>query len=113
MEGARYRFSKGHGELVVLGLLTKGPMHGYQIFQTLCEPERRAVYILCMGEGTLYPLLYRMEKKGLIGGRWVKVADKRKQRQYRITKKGGQEYRRIRRCWTALMTAVNKICGGA
>lgn len=112
MKDGFHRFSKGHGELVVLGLLTRNAMHGYQIVRSLCEEEGKILYVLCMGEGTLYPLLYRLEKKQLIRGRWAKAGKKRQLRQYHITRKGRVEYRRLRRCWTALTAAVEKICGG-
>ena len=98
--------------MVILGLLTRKPIPGYQISQTLCESERKIIRVLCIGEGTLYPLLYRLEKKGLIKGRWIRVGDKRRRRQYHITKKGRQEYKRIRRCWAILSLAINKVCAG-
>ena len=111
MKTAFHRFAKGPGDMVILGLLTKKPMYGYQMFQTLCESESRIIHVLCMGEGTLYPLLYRLEKKGLIKGQWIKVGKKRKQRHYHITPKGVTEYNRLRKCWATLMRAVHKICG--
>ncbi|MBI4179303.1 PadR family transcriptional regulator [bacterium] len=110
MNQSSRRFARGHGELVILGLLAKTPMHGYQIHRILCEPGSRAVYILCMGEGTLYPLLHRLEKRGLVKSQWINVGAKRKQRRYLITKKGGAEYKRLRGCWTRLAQAVQKIC---
>ncbi len=113
MKKTLLRFCKGPGELVILGLLIKGPMHGYQIVRTLCEPAKRVIYVLCMGEGTLYPLLHRLEKKGFINGQWVKVGDKRKQRHYNITPKGRREYAWLLQRWTSLAKAVHKVCAGA
>lgn len=107
------RFCAGPGELVVLGLLTRAAMHGYQIVRALCEPGKKVVYILCMGEGTLYPLLHRLETRGCIKGQWLKVGERRRQRQYRITPKGRREYAGMFRCWTSLAAAVHKICAGA
>ncbi len=76
---------KGVAPAVVLEVLSGGEMYGYELGEAI---ERRSGEILTLGKGTLYPLLYNLEAKKLVRGRWEKSDSKRKRRYYSITSKG-------------------------
>ena len=76
---------KGIAPVVVLEILSRGQMYGYELSQAI---EQRSGDILTLGKGTLYPLLYNLEAKRLIRGRWEKTRSERKRRYYSITSKG-------------------------
>jgi PadR family transcriptional regulator, regulatory protein PadR len=76
---------KGIAPAVVLQILSRGPMYGYELGKAI---EQRSGDILTLGKGTLYPLLYNLEAKRLIRGRWEKTRSDRKRRYYSITSKG-------------------------
>jgi PadR family transcriptional regulator PadR len=76
---------KGVAPAVVLQILSRGPMYGYELGKAI---EQRSGEILSLGKGTLYPLLYNLEAKRLIRGRWEKTRSDRKRRYYSITGKG-------------------------
>jgi PadR family transcriptional regulator PadR len=79
---------KGIAPVVVLQILSRGEMYGYELSKAI---EQRSGEILTLGKGTLYPLLYNLEAKKLIRGRWEKTASDRKRRYYSITSKGKQQ----------------------
>lgn len=79
---------KGVAPVVVLETLSRGPMYGYELSQTI---EQRSAEILTLGKGTLYPLLYNLEAKKLVTAQWETSNSGRKRRYYSITGKGKQE----------------------
>ncbi|MHC5101337.1 MAG: PadR family transcriptional regulator [Planctomycetota bacterium] len=76
---------KGVAPVVVLEILSRGKMYGYELSEAL---EQRSEGILSLGRGTLYPLLYNLEAKGLVAAEWDENESKRKRRYYSITSKG-------------------------
>jgi PadR family transcriptional regulator PadR len=76
---------KGIAPVVVLQILSRGEMYGYELGKVI---EQRSGEVLTLGKGTLYPLLYNLEAKRLIRGRWGKTRSERKRRYYSITSKG-------------------------
>src|SRR5260370_12448393 len=76
---------KGSAELLVLAQLEARPRHGYEI---AVEIERRSGGAVSFQTASLYPVLYRLERKGLIAGRWVGAAGQRPRRYYRMTPAG-------------------------
>ena len=76
---------KGVAPVVVLEILSRGAMYGYQLSEAI---EKRSDNILTLGKGTLYPLLYNLEAKKLIKGKWEEAGNGRKRRYYSITSKG-------------------------
>lgn len=97
---------RGSLELVVLSLLSEKEMYGYQISQTLKDSKDE---VLKIGEGTLYPLLYRLEKRGFVKGRWAKGTGKRRIRYYKATAKGIKELAERKEYWENLNKAVKKM----
>ena len=101
---------KGVAPVVVLEILTRGPMYGYELSQAI---EQRSGEILTLGKGTLYPLLYNLEAKKLVTGKWEQNQSNRKRRYYSITSKGKGELAKQKTQLKELTTGLNLIFGGA
>lgn len=97
---------KGSGELVILSLLEARPRHGYEISKLI---EARSEGTLRFHVASLYPLLYRLEKRGWIEGRWVERAGQRRRRYYRLTAAGRKVLAAQRRSWQTFVEAINRI----
>src|SRR5262245_39349123 len=76
---------KGSAELLILSLVEDRPRHGYDISKLI---ETRSGGVLRFHVASLYPLLYRLEKRGWIQGRWVEKTGQRRRRYYRLTPEG-------------------------
>jgi len=101
---------KGIAPVVVLEILSGGQMYGWQLCQAI---EQRSNEILSLGKGTLYPLLYNLEAKKLIRGKWETAKSGRKRRYYSITSKGKGELARQKEQLKELSTGLNLVFGGA
>jgi transcriptional regulator len=99
---------KGSAELLVLAQLEDRPRHGYEIG---VEIERRSGGAVSFQIASLYPVLYRLERKGLIAGQWVEKAGQRRRRYYKLTAAGRKVLSEQRRNWTAFMTALQRAGG--
>jgi len=97
---------KGSAELMVLSLVESRPRHGYEISQVIEERSEGAVRFRV---ASLYPLLYRLEKRGWITGRWVEKAGQRRRRYYRITAAGRKVLAQQRSGWERFVAAVERI----
>jgi PadR family transcriptional regulator, regulatory protein PadR len=97
---------KGSTEFLILSLVEREARHGYQLSK-LIESRSRGVVRLYVA--SLYPMLYRLEKRGLIAGRWVEKAGQRRRRFYRITPAGCEVLDRQRRGWREFVAAINRI----
>ena len=101
-------WKKGSAELLILSLLEDRPRHGYEIAKLI---ETRSGGTLRFRVTSLYPLLYRLEDRGLIEGRWVEKAVQRRRRYYRLTRAGGALLERQRQSWKAFVEAVRRVTG--
>jgi len=99
---------KGSAELLVLSLVEARPRHGYEIGKLI---EARSNGTLSFNVASLYPLLYRLEKRGWIQGRWVEKAGQRRRRYYRLTPQGKKVLSAQRSSWRAFVLAINRIAG--
>jgi PadR family transcriptional regulator, regulatory protein PadR len=99
---------KGSTELLVLALLEARPRHGYEIGKMI---EMRSGGQLRFRIGSLYPMLSRLEGKGLIIGRWVEREGEKRRRFYRLTAEGRRVLAQQRDTWKAFMHAVNRVVG--
>ena len=99
---------KGSAELLILSLVEDRPRHGYDIGKLITLRSRGA---LRFNVASLYPLLYRLEKRGWIEGRWVERAGERRRRLYRLTTEGRKVLAAQRSGWKAFAQAVNRIAG--
>ncbi len=99
---------KGSAELLILSLVQQQPRHGYEICKLI---ELRSKGELTFNVASLYPLLYRLEKRGWIEGRWVEKAGQRRRRFYRLTPDGKKVLPVQQRSWLAFVEAVSRITG--
>ena len=101
---------KGIAPVVVLEILSRGPMYGYELSQAI---EQRSAEILTLGKGTLYPLLYNLEAKKLIKGKWETSASGRKRRYYSITGRGKEQLAKQKAQLVELTKGLDLVFGGA
>jgi PadR family transcriptional regulator PadR len=99
---------KGSAELLILSLVEDQPRHGYDIGSLI---EQRSRGVLRFNVASLYPLLYRLEKRGWIQGRWVEKAGQRRRRYYRLTPEGKEVLAAQRVGWREFVEAMNRIIG--
>jgi PadR family transcriptional regulator PadR len=97
---------KGSAEMLILSLVEDQPRHGYDIAQLI---DVRSKGELTYHAASLYPLLYRLEKRDWIKGRWLERPGTRRRRMYRITPKGQQVLEAQRQDWKAFVTAINRV----
>ena len=97
---------KGSAELLILALVEPRPRHGYEISQLI---EQRSNGDLRFKVASLYPLLYRLERRGWILGTWVEKAGQRRRRYYRLTRSGRKVLAEQRRGWQRFVAAINRI----
>src|SRR6185369_15545990 len=97
---------KGSAELLILSLVEARARHGYEISKLI---EARSDGVLSFRVASLYPLLYRLEKRGWIEGRWVEKARQRRRRYYKLTKDGRKTLAAQRNTWQSFVAAINRI----
>ena len=99
---------KGSAELLILSLLEDRPRHGYEVGKLIQLRSRGA---LRFNVASLYPLLYRSEKRGWIRGRWVEKAGEHRRRYYRLTGAGKKVFAVQRHGWSEFVEAIGRITG--
>jgi PadR family transcriptional regulator, regulatory protein PadR len=97
---------KGSAELIILALLEHEDRHGYDLGKLI---ELRSGGVLRYHVASLYPLLYRLEKRGWIRGRWVESPGTRRRRYYRLTASGVKVLEAQRHGWREFVQAVSAI----
>ena len=99
-------WKKGSAELLILSLVEARPRHGYEISKLI---QHRSGGAVRFHVASLYPLLYRLEKRDWIEGKWVEKAGQRRRRYYRLTRQGRRVLASQRRGWQAFVAAINRI----
>jgi PadR family transcriptional regulator, regulatory protein PadR len=99
---------RGTTPLLILSLLEVEPRHGYELSR-LIEAQSRGV--VRIHAASLYPLLYEMEKKKWLRGRWVEKPGQRRRRYYQLTAAGREELASQRRSWSEFARAVSAVAG--
>lgn len=99
---------KGSAELLILSLVESRARHGYELGQLIEQQSEGAIRF---SAAALYPLLYRLEKRGWIDGKWVEQAGQRRRRYYRLTASGRRVLGEQRTAWRAFSAAINRIAG--
>ena len=99
---------KGSADLLILSLLEVRARHGYDISKII---EERSAGAVRFNVASLYPLLYRLENRGLIAGRWVEKAGQRRRRYYRLTAAGRAVLKEHRSTWREFVAALDRIMG--
>ena len=97
---------KGSAETLILALLEERDRHGYELAKLI---DRRSEGALALQVASLYPLLYRLERRGLIQGRWLEKPGQRRRRFYRLTPDGQKALAAQRRRWSDFFTALNRV----
>ncbi|MGI9074106.1 MAG: PadR family transcriptional regulator [Bryobacteraceae bacterium] len=99
---------KGSAELMVLSLVEERPRYGYEIYKLI---ETRSEGALKFNVASLYPMLYRLENRGWIQGRWVEKPSQRRRRYYRLTAQGRKVLATQRQGWRQFAEAMRRITG--
>ncbi len=99
---------KGSTELLILSLLEARARHGYELGKMI---ELRSGGKLQFRIASLYPMLCRLEDRGLIAGRWLEKDGERRKRYYRLTSSGRRFLVEQREMWQEFMQAVNQVVG--
>jgi|SRR4030095_5356460 PadR family transcriptional regulator, regulatory protein PadR len=99
---------KGSSEMLILALVEDRPRHGYEIAKLI---KRRSDGVLQFHAASLYPLLYRLEKRGLIKGRWVEKSGERRRRFYKLTVAGQKILAEHRQTWKEFFAALDRVAG--
>jgi PadR family transcriptional regulator PadR len=97
---------RGSLELIVLNLLSSGEAYGYEIVTKLTERTNGALEVT---DGTLYPVLYRLENAGYVTIRWETPQRGVPRKYYRLTDAGRAELERMTREWTAFADAMARL----
>ena len=100
---------RGSAELLILSLLEVRPRHGYELSKLI---HTRSGGRLTFHIDSLYPLLYRLEERGWIKGRWVEKPGERRRRFYSVTAEGRRVLAQQRKTWEAFVEAVRRVTGG-
>jgi PadR family transcriptional regulator, regulatory protein PadR len=99
---------RGSTEMLILALVEDRPRHGYEIAKLI---DQRSEGVLRFHVASLYPLLYRLEKRGLIQGRWVEKAGQRRRRFYKLTAAGQKILAEQRQTWKDFFDALDRVAG--
>ena len=99
---------KGSAEMILLALLEERARHGYELAKLI---EAQSESQLQFHVASLYPMLYRLERKGLVEGKWVEKAGERRKRYYKLTAAGRKSLAEQRKSWQAFVRALNQLTG--
>ena len=99
---------KGSAELLVLSLVEDRARHGYEISKLI---ESRSGGNLKFNVASLYPLLYRLEGRGWIQGKWMEKPGQRRRRYYRLTAQGRMVLATQRQGWVQFAESIRRITG--
>jgi transcriptional regulator len=97
---------RGSADLMILAVLEDRARHGYEIARLI---DDRSDGILRFHVGSLYPMLYRMERRGWIEGKWIEKSGQRRRRYYRLTPHGKRVLVEQRTSWRELLTALQRV----
>jgi PadR family transcriptional regulator PadR len=99
---------KGRADVLILAMLEERDRHGYEIAKLI---ETRSKGAFTYHIASLYPMLYRLEGRGLIRGRWLEEAGARRRRFYRVTPKGRTFLNTERRQWRTFFSLLSDVAG--
>ena len=108
MKEDRLEWLPGTLDLLVLKTLVSGPLHGYAIARRI---KTQTESVLSVEEGSLYPALHRMERRGWIASEWGASEANRRAKFYRLSPAGRARLRRGARDWVRLSTAIGRVLG--
>src|SRR5688572_17727555 len=105
-KGIERELKRGSLELIVLHLLAPGEAYGYEIVSKLTAQSNGALEVT---DGTLYPVLYRLERAGFVSVRWETPERGVPRKYYRLTDEGRAELERLREEWTTFANAMTRL----
>jgi PadR family transcriptional regulator PadR len=105
---ANRELKRGSAELLILSVLENRARHGYEIAKLI---DDRSEGMLRFHVGSLYPMLYRMERRDWINGRWIEKAGQRRRRYYRLTPLGRKVLAEQRSNWHEVLIALKRVAG--
>lgn len=108
MAGYSKELLKGAADTLVLSDFAEGEKYGYQVAKEL---ERRSEGFFCLKEGTLYPILHRLERQGLLAARWQTMPNGSERRYYSLTPKGRGVLADKLNEWQTFVRAVGRVTG--
>ena len=95
--------------MMILRTLADGPRHGYGITRRI---EQASGGVLGVEEGSLYPALHRMAKRGLLTSEWKPSENNRRAKYYRLTAQGRARLRKDQKAWGVMAEAITRVMGG-
>ena len=107
---SRIDLPQGTLDLLILRTLSLGPQHGWGISERV---QRLSSEVLCIQQGSLYPALHRLERRGWIKARWGTSENNRRARYYELTGAGRKQLETETGLWKQLTTAVSQVLGEA
>ena len=110
MTGTRIDLPQGTLDLLILRTLALGPQHGWAISERV---QQMSSDVLRIQQGSLYPALHRMERRGLIKARWGTSENNRRATYYELSKNGRQQLEVQKDAWQKLTAAVAQVLGTA
>jgi PadR family transcriptional regulator, regulatory protein PadR len=108
MKRVHSKISRGSAELAILALLAEQSLYGFEISKCIEERTGGALHFTL---ASLYPMLYDLEKRGWIAGRWEANSAGRDRRYYCLTPTGRKELAPLRREWNVFFQALNQLAG--
>lgn len=106
--GSTTELKRGSADLMILAVLEARARHGYEIARLI---DDRSDGVLRFHVGSLYPMLYRMERRGWIDGKWIEKSGQRRRRYYRLTLAGRRVLAEQRTSWRELLKALQSVAG--
>jgi transcriptional regulator len=107
---SRIDLPQGTLDLLILRTLSLEPQHGWGISERVQQVSSE---VLCIQQGSLYPALHRLERRGLIRARWGASENNRRARYYELTQAGRKQLETETGLWKQLTLAVNQVLGEA
>ena len=110
MKTSKSDLLKGTLELLILKAIALEPIHGYAIVQRIRRISREALHVQ---QGSLYPVLYRLEERGFIKAQWRETEEGRMAKFYSVTAKGAKELEKGRSEWQRTAAAIASVLEAA
>jgi PadR family transcriptional regulator, regulatory protein PadR len=104
----RSQIARGSAELAILALLDEQPLYGFEISKRIDERTSGALHFTL---ASLYPMLYDIEKRGLIAGHWQSNQAGRDRRYYSLTPAGKKQLMPLRQEWRGFFQALDQLAG--
>ena len=107
---AKIDLLQGTLDMMILRVLGRGPMHGWGVIQRIQQVSKD---VLTVEVGSLYPALYRMERKGWIDSEWRQSENNRRARYYELTKAGKKQLEAEKKGWVRMCVAIDQVMHSA